>query len=307
MSITSTLNAARLASTLSQNVAVSIPNIVSEGTDTRQDALVYSVIDTLDEGTDPNTGREGGGIKGITWALPPPIDIIDMHSANWEGINLAEAKVAQQAMVEGQEAGSGIMQGVLSAAETLAKQTGNLVSLGLYDLDSSDDLLGQKVMMGQGNIYNQFSLATRTSINPNTEMAFRGANLRQMQFQYRFIPYDQKVSETIKKLIDDLRKNMYAKTNDVWRSGYPAKYAISVKTNPARNGQPIVLFSMGNGLRFGEKIGCSLLDVQVGYGESGTYAGHYDGTPSIINLNLTFQENIVSTRESIEQEYEYNV
>jgi len=308
-SIEDIINQAKQKATTSFGISVDIPSVIDIGNQ-RNDLLVYASIQTLSIGTNTNGEDLTNGNGGINWVLPPPIDIIDLHSANYEGVGFAEAKVLQNAMKNG-SIGAAAAQAGLSLAEFLGKNAANLVSLGFYDLDTSDDLLGVKAMAGQGNIYNQYSTATRTAINPNTELAYRGPNLRQIQFQFRIAPFTSQDANTLKQFIDTMRQYIYPVTdNTVWRMGYPAKFAISVNTVNGGGGGAWSnkrLFSLGHGIRQfesgSEKIGCVLTDMQVSYGELGTYAGHVDGSPSIANINLTFQENLVSTRESITEEY----
>lgn len=302
MSIEEIIDSAKRQLVSANLLTVNIPTLVNNDTQ-RQNMLVYSVIETLSTGTDVN-GRDEG--RGMSWALPPPSDIIDLHSANYEGVGFAEAKVIQNAMKGG--IGSAVLEGLKSGGEFFANRF-------IEDTTGSNELLDVKVLTGQGNIYNQYSTATRTGINPNIEMAYRGPNLRQIQFQFRITPFSDKDADSLYEFIKTIRKYIYPVTeNTVWKMGYPAKFAISVNTiggNSTWSNKR--LFSLGHGIRTysdagdgnqgAEKIGCVLTDMQVSYGELGTYAGHFDGSPSIANINLTFQENLVSTRESIEGEY----
>ena len=66
------------------SIGVEIPDIVEQGEE-RADALVYSVIRELQ-----SEGGRGNllyrNYSYVAYALPAPIDIIDLHSANWEGV-----------------------------------------------------------------------------------------------------------------------------------------------------------------------------------------------------------------------------
>lgn len=307
-SIENIINAAKQTAGTSSGIGINIPYLIEENR-SRNNLLVYASIETLSIGsnTDGKDLREGK-----SWALPPPIDIIDLHSANYEGVGFAEAKVMQNAMKSG-SAVAGFAQGAWSITKGILENIGNVATLGLYDLETADDLIGIKTTLGQGNVYNQYSTATRTAINPNTEMAYRGPNLRQIQFQFRITPFSSDDAQDLGTFIRTMRQYIYPVTNNtVWRMGYPAKFAISVNTLGSGVNSSLWtqrrLFSLGHGMRdFGsgsEKIGCVLTDMQVSYGELGTYAGHHDGSPSIANINFTFQENLVSTRESISDEYD---
>jgi len=307
MSIEDIINSAKNQLVASNLLTVNIPTLINQNSITRNDMLIYSSIETLSSGTD-TTGKELNQEK-MLWALPAPSDIIDLHSANYEGVGFAEAKVMQNAMKNGSVA-SGILEGIKSGGQFFIDRFIRDTNKG------SNTLLDVKALAGQGNIYNQYSTATRTGINPNIEMAYRGPNLRQIQFQFRITPFSVKDADNLYTFINAMRKYIYPITdNTIWKMGYPAKFAISVNTlsGTGSNWSGKRLFSLGHGIRTysdagnnnagAEKIGCVLTDMQVSYGELGTYAGHFDGSPSIANINLTFQENLVSTRESISDEY----
>lgn len=285
-------------------ISVNLPLLIQEGNSSRSDALIYTSIKTLDEGTDPQ-GRVVG--DGRSWALPAPIDIIDLHSASYEGINFAESKIVQQAMKNGGGVAGGLLQGGISLAKGVLKS--------LYPSPGSESLLGTKAAVGTGAIYNQYSTATRTGINPNTELAYRGPNLRQIQLSFRITPFSSQDADSLYKFISYMREMIYPITNDtIWGMGYPAQFAISV--NVIGSGSVWSnkkIFSMGHGTRKilggmqegNQQTACVLTDMQVSYGELGTYAGHFDGSPSIANITMSFQENLVSTRETIKEEYNH--
>lgn len=280
--------AAKNRSTGTSSISVNVPTLIQRESETRQDALVYSVIKVISQGTD-EAGNEIDSNNPI-YALPAPLDIIDLHSANWEGLPLG----AQASRIMGnQNIGSALYEQYSSTLESI--------------LESQEALSRTLDLPDTANF---IAIANRQSINPNVELAYRGPSLRQIQFQYRLVPLDQKQADTIKDFVDTMRRLMYP-VSTPFVLGYPALFQISINTNTVSSlvrsegkWSNKVLFSMGkNKTAAGREAGCALTDLQVSYGEQGSYSGHADGSPGFVNLNLTFQETALSTRDSITQEY----
>lgn len=270
----------------SQSINIAIPSLVQSTT--RNDALVYSTIEVISEGSS-STGQDLG-VNGIrTYALPAPMDIIDLHSANYEGVPLGQRG---SILEEGKGLFSAYAEGKIAGFEA-----------GLTE----EQFISQ--FFGQQETTNVLTVSNRIAIDPNIELAYRGPILRQIQFQYRLVVLSPRDADLIYNLIDRLRELIYPSQDNVFTTGYPAFFVIKVKTAGSGGGNWAnkTLFSMGD--RDSSvadrkiKAGCVLTDMQVSYGENGTYAGHYDGSPGSVNLNLTFQENTLSNRNSIKQEY----
>ncbi len=294
----------------STSIGIKIPSLVEQGNSS--DALVYTVISVLDDGTNPDGTPSSGG--KITYCLPPPIQILDLHSANWEGIPLAEKIARLNDVKAGKNPLVGAAESGIDFAKKLGQDVGNAVAgflgaqsntFGASGSTGADTILRAKI--GGQDFYNLYSIGTSTSLNPNIEMAFRSANLRNIQLNFRLVPLDQKNANDMQQFLDKLKLMMYAKSDRRWATGYPSRFTVQVKTKNIGGGtwSDKTLFSMGRATKpdSTEKISCLLVDYQISYGEGGIYSGHYDGSPGIIDLNLTFQESALSTRETIQEEY----
>lgn len=271
----------------SVSIGVEIPNLVQEGS-SRNDALVYTVIKEIQsEGGQGVTYRK---FSNVSYALPAPIDIIDLHSANWEGVAFgAQKRLLQSITPFTTVPGLAARQVGTTAIALAANQQNQAMALGLED--TANLLAGAK---GE-------------AINPNTEMLFRSPKLRQMQLQYRIAILNRQDANSLKSFIDKIRTNMYPR-GGLFYTGYPAIYSVEVRISSKTTSSSLwsdkPLFSMkGNARSLFDRRGCALTDLQISYGDQGMYAGHYDGSPGIVNLNLTFQELSLSDRESIESEY----
>jgi len=294
-----------------QSLGIQIPSLIGNqgGQGPQNDALVYTKIELIDEGTLP----DGSSIpSNITYCLPPPIQIIDLHSANWEGVAFGEKIKRLSDVRSGNSPILGALDSVREFIEKFGKdlfeELKGAVGAGPgANVAASEKLLRARIIGGE-DAYNLYSVGTRTAINPNIELAFRGANLRNMQLNFRLVPLNTQNATDIQKFIDKMRLMMYAASDSVWATGYPARFSVQVKTKGSGGGpwQNKILFSLGdasNPNTANTRSSCVLTDFQISYGEGGIYSGHYDGSPGFVDLNLTFQEALLSTRETIRQEY----
>lgn len=292
-----------------QSLGIQVPSLVNQfssgtaGSTSNNDPLVYTIINILDEGTTPT----GNPLPSkISFCLPPPTQIIDLHSANWEGVSFAEKINILNTIKSGGGFTDVVGQGIESIIKFLTEFGKDLISGNKPDV--RQELLRSKVFNSE-EFYNLYSVGRRAAINPNIELAFRSANLRNMQLNFRLVPLKQQDANNIQKFIDRLKLMMYARSDFQWATGYPAKFSVQVKTNIVGNGpwSNKILFSLGNSVTSAtsnDPSGCVLTDFQVSYGDGGVYAGHYDGSPGVVDLSLTFQETVLSTRESILREYD---
>lgn len=300
-----------------EGLGIEIPELVSfSNNNSSTGPMVYTTIEIIDEGT-RSTGKPIPTSGNNLYCLPPPIQILDLHSANWEAYNVAAFSKLKFDIRNAYNNGvpSAFNLGGMLADTALQSTLQSIINAGSGG-DPGANLLTAMNIDSQ-NLYNIFTLGSKTGINPNTELTYRGANLRTIQLNYRLVPLSQKNANQISKFLDKLKLLMYSSVENNFVSGYPARFIVKIKTNNsiANNGEwsDKILFSIGNIVKTemsGENtsnnsspFGCALIDFQVSYGEEGVYSGHYDSSPGIIDLNLTFQETALSTRESIKQEY----
>lgn len=134
------------------------------------------------------------------------------------------------------------------------------------------------------------SAAAGLASNPKKEMFFQGVDFRNFSFDYRFYPKNEKESLYIKRIVDLLKFHMYPeyRSKDRFTFIYPSEFDITFfkqdgKENPWVN-----------------KIAtCALVGMTVNYTPTGMWATHYDGSPVMINLSMTFKELSILTKENL--------
>jgi hypothetical protein len=131
--------------------------------------------------------------------------------------------------------------------------------------------------------------AAQVTVNPNVRAMFRGVAIREFTFQFKFIPKSREESEQLKKIIRFFRYHAYPEGFDV--KGVPVAFIFpsmfKIKLN--YNNSPI-----------GSRIKLSYLrTISTNYNPTSS-SFHADGSPSEIDLSLTFLEHKTLTRQDIE-------
>ena len=129
------------------------------------------------------------------------------------------------------------------------------------------------------------SRATGQIFNPNLELLFDGVGLRTFPFTFEFFPRSKKEAEQVVKILRTFKTSILAKKNAEKKAGitgvfisapdvFQLQYMRGNKPHPFLNHfQP-----------------AALIDMQVNYTGSNTYSTFRDGTPTHMQLTLTFKE-----------------
>jgi len=134
--------------------------------------------------------------------------------------------------------------------------------------------------------------AAQVTMNPNIRSIFRSVALREFTFQFKLIPNSAREAEEIKKIIRFFRFHAYPES--IERGGVPLVYKF-----PS-------LFKIRLRYRnvpFGTRIKmCYLRNVSTSYNPTAA-SFHADGSPTEIDLTLSFVENKTLTRQDIDNEF----
>jgi hypothetical protein len=141
---------------------------------------------------------------------------------------------------------------------------------------------------GLGDIA-QLSAKVRT--NPFREVFFEGVDYRQFNFRYRFMPKDRTESQAVYNIIQTFKEHMHPELSKggyfyIYPSEFEIVYYYKNKENPYFN-------------RISQ---CALTDMSVDYGGE-QFASFLDGSPTEINITLSFRELELLTKDSIKQGY----
>lgn len=146
-------------------------------------------------------------------------------------------------------------------------------------------------------VANAFNIAAGVTVNPNTRSTFRGVNLREYTFQFKFLPKSRKEAEDVEKIINLFRTFAYPETIEIGgvAAGYkfPDLFKIDIKVQMGEGKETIV----GNKLKH-----CYLRSISTNYNPS-SMTFHTDGKPVEIDLSLSFQEETTLSRKDILEGY----
>ncbi len=242
---------------------------------------------TLAQGSDQyNTISKEQILTSI--CLPIPQNISDANSVTWGDDNLNPLQAA------GLNAYSAFLRNPSSTAEAI-KNLPDTVLNQVIKNERTRSLIaaatGSKLLNAFGGNVPYNSIIGRTTgqvFNTNLELLFSGPGIRTFPFTFDFIPRDRRESAEVKDIIRTFKKHMSAKNgktnteNDSFALGatlgtpdiFILKYKTGNQNHPFLN-------------KFKP---CALLDMNVNYTGSGTYATYQDSTPVHLQMTLTFKE-----------------
>lgn len=134
------------------------------------------------------------------------------------------------------------------------------------------------------------SITARASMNPNLRTQFNGVSVREFNFSFKFIPRSREESEMIKDIVKFFRFHAYPyELEENIAFEYPNMFRIK-------------LLSKGEDDRF-KNVGtpiklCYLKTVSTVYNPTSPVL-HPDGSPTEVDLNLTFTEYKALSRNDV--------
>lgn len=136
------------------------------------------------------------------------------------------------------------------------------------------------------------SLGTGMALNPFREQVFQNVETRTFAFDYKFLPRNADETRAAHKIIELFKFHMHPELAKggmfyIYPSTFDIQYFFQGKENPHVN-----------------KISeCVLSSMKVDYGTQSQMSSFADGSPTEINLSLTFVELEVLTKERIVKGY----
>lgn len=132
-----------------------------------------------------------------------------------------------------------------------------------------------------GNVSTQSILGRSTGqvVNPNLELLFNGPSIRTFPFSFEFAPREPAEGQAVRKIIWTLKKHMVTKRDGTGLFlNPPDVFQLTYKTG--NRPHPFL----------NKFKPAALLNLDVNYTGSGTYATYNDATPIHITMTLTFKE-----------------
>lgn len=127
------------------------------------------------------------------------------------------------------------------------------------------------------------------AINPNTVLQYTNSTIRSYSFSFKMVAQSKDEADAIKKIINNFRLAMYGKkSNNGLTLTYPAKFNITFYTPEGRNEYLPKIYKE-----------TYLEGLTANYNTTSNLT-HRDGSPTEVEVSMTFRETKALSREDIE-------
>mgnify|MGYP000026463744 CR=1 FL=1 len=224
--------------------------------------------------------------SGLSAELYMPIAIVFPDGANYENYDIGFLGAAGERALKSGNLGGAVSDAISSGVNTFSQGLSGAAGSDIATLASVQLL---KAIPGVGGQFNtNAQLASRVTTNPNARVLFKGVNFREFTFQFKFIASSEKESREIKSIVDFFREEMYPESIEQAGVAVGYKYPDRFKIDMMYNGTQI----------FNKLKPCYLRAVTTSF-NSTQQSFHSDGTPTEIDLTLTFQESRTLNKQDI--------
>ena len=201
--------------------------------------------------------------------------------------------------------------------------TDALGTAGLITQGSSQEILGRAgenlTVFGQ-NVFGKGATELALynagyALNPQLEVLFKGTKNREFVFTFKFAPRNQAEAKEVIEIIKTLRyhaaPNFDSRTAQAGSSEAPLQNGSRYIIPPS---QIEIEFVIMDARKDGTSVAtyndnlpriapCVLTNVDTNYAPSGNYSTFADGKPIEIQMQLTFTETVILTKDDIEAGY----
>lgn len=133
--------------------------------------------------------------------------------------------------------------------------------------------------------------AAGVALNPFKEVIFESVDFRTFQFKYRFFPRSPEESRRVRDIISLFKYHMHPEMSENKLFFiYPSEFVITYYYNNQKNNY------------FHRFANCVLETMDVSYGGE-QFSSFSDGSPTEVNMSLTFRETELLTKKMIDQGY----
>jgi hypothetical protein len=205
-------------------------------------------------------------------------------------------------------------------AVSVTDALGNLGVLGTGSVTEIGARLGENAriagvsLLGQ-NITDLALYNSGYALNPQLQVLFKGSKNREFVFTFKFVPRNAYEAETIESIIRTLRYHAapnYQRSGEDGLAGTFFGVGVGATDNSRYFIPPsqfeIEFLVMTNGAaipntKMPRIAQCVLTNIDVNYAPSGQFSAYEDFQPVETQVQLTFTETIILTKEDIEAGY----
>lgn len=215
-----------------------------------------------------------------TIALHVPNQLSVRYSMQWSDEDTAALSMTETGVEE-----------ILNALKSKSKSS----TEGIVDVaKGTGSEIAQNVILSKGAgavSGGALSAKLRIAANPKKEQAFKGVDFRTFTFDYQFFPRSEKEAETVLNIIQTFKFHMHPefKSANHFVFIYPSEFDILYFTNGQENRS------------IHRHTSCVLTDMNVNYTPNGSFTTFANGMPTQINMQMTFKELLILTKEQIDK------
>jgi hypothetical protein len=134
------------------------------------------------------------------------------------------------------------------------------------------------------------SAATGLAANPKKEQVFSGVDFRTFQVEYQFFPRSAAEAENVQRIIKQFKYHMHPEFKDSnnFVYIYPSEFDIFYYQNGKEN------------LNIHRHTSCVLTEMSINYTPNGAFTTFDNGMPTQINVQMSFRELALLTKDKIE-------
>lgn len=218
-------------------------------------------------------------------ALHMPNELIIRYSVGWESEDMAGAEMLSILGESGIAAAKAASETSISSMIDSIKGT---TITGIANSTGGEAAAAMAITKGAGGA--NISLRTGLAANPRKEMVFKGVDFRTFTFSYNFFPRSETEALIVEDIINTFKFHMHPeyKDSNSFLYLYPSEFDISYQT------------SSGVNTHIHKHTSCVLTELNVNYAPQGNFNVFANGIPTQININMSFKELAVPTKETIE-------
>lgn len=227
-----------------------------------------------------------------TFVLPVPENLSQMSSLNYSELQFAGISALKESNFvfnkTGNDFGDIFTSGanlVKAMASTPAAQEALMKIMGNLALKSTAHLAGLGLIGDE--LFNTYTAARGSIINPQTTLYFEGVNLRTHDFQWKFVPRNEKESVAVREILKMIKFSALPPTQ-----GAMMYYPDVVEVNILHGGQNESDWILKYKPAF-------VASMTINYTAEGTSAFFHNGAPVAVNLMLSIKEIEQEVRNDI--------
>jgi len=178
----------------------------------------------------------------------------------------------------------------LAGSSAILEATGNTFSGNPINAASAGLSYLAGLALKTPGVGGTLSKTSGTAANPKKEQLFQQVDFRTFTFTYQFFPRSAAEAQNVREIIKAFKLHMHPE----YKPGsanflfiYPSEFDIFYYQNGKEN------------LNIHRHTSCVLTDMSVLYTPQGIFSAFDDGMPTQINMNLTFKELAILTKENI--------